>query len=167
MTEEYLDLVDENDQVIGREARSKVHEQGLLNFRCINAFVVNSEGKLWIPRRTAHKRLKPLALDISVGGHVESGSTYEETLIKEVSEELNIDLTKVPYREIGYFKGGEYDLRCFQKVYEIRQDEVPQYNPDDFMEYYWLTPQELMDKIEAGDVAKHDLPILIRQLYLK
>ncbi len=87
-TEEYLDLVDENDVVIGREKRSVVHKKRLNNFRVINVFIVNDEGKLWIPRRTAEKVNNPLALDMSVGGHVESGSTYEETFARETKEEL-------------------------------------------------------------------------------
>lgn len=167
MQEEYLDLVDENDNVISKEKRSEIYKNGLRNYRVINAFIVSSEGKLWIPRRTAKKDISPLGLDMSVGGHVESGSTYEETFKKEVREELNIDVNKVPHKQIGYFKSGEHGLRCFQKIYEINQDEVPDFNPDDFVEYYWLTPQELIKKIEQGDKSKGDLPILVKQLYLK
>ena len=166
MTEEYLDLVDENDNIIGREKRSVIYEKGLKNYRVINAFIMNSEGKLWIPRRTAHKKIYPLSLDMSAGGHVESGSTYEETFAKEVMEELNIDVNKVLWREIGYFKSGEHGLKCFQKVYEINQDAVPDFNLEDFIEYYWLTPQEFMEKVQQEREIKSDLTILIRNLYL-
>lgn len=106
------------------------------NYRVINAFIINSEGKLWIPRRTATKSIAPSALDMSAGGHIESGSTYEETLLKEIKEELDIDLNKIPYKEIAYFKAGEHGLHCFMKVYEIKQDTVPNFNYDDFVEYY-------------------------------
>lgn len=165
MDEEYLDLVDESDSVIGREDRSVIYSKRLNNYRVVNVFIVNSEGKLWIPRRTASKKIKPLALDFSAGGHVESGSTYEETFAKEVLEELNIDISKVVWREIGYFKTGEYGLSSFMKIYEIKQNEVPKFNREDFFEYYWLTPQELLKRIEEGDDAKGDLTILARKLY--
>ncbi len=165
-TEEYLDLVDENDNVIGKEKRSEIHKNKLPNFRVINAFIINDEGELWIPRRTADKVNDPLALDMSVGGHVESGSTYEETFIKETQEELNIDVTKIPYKEIGYFKAGEYGLKCFQKVYEIRQNTVPNFNQDDFVEYFWIKPKDLISWIEKGEPAKYDLPRLVKKLYL-
>lgn len=166
MQEEYLDLVDENDNVIGKEKRSIIYENKLSNYRVINAFIVNSEGRLWIPRRTANKKIYPSSLDMSVGGHVEAGSTYEETLAKEAMEELNVDVTKVPHKELGYFKAGELGLSSFMKVYEIRQNEVPDFNPEDFIEYYWLTPKKLIDKIENGDSAKSDLSILVKSLYL-
>jgi len=74
--DEYLDLVDLQDSVIGRKLRSEVYAEHLSNFRVVNAFVLNSKGELWIPRRTADKRIFPLCLDMSVGGHVESGESY-------------------------------------------------------------------------------------------
>jgi len=54
--DELLDLVDRNDKVIGREKRSIVYAKRLSNFRVINAFIRNSQGELWIPRRTAVKK---------------------------------------------------------------------------------------------------------------
>ena len=68
MDDEYLDLVNEKDEVIGKKLRSEVYAEGLSNFRVVNAFLVNSEGKLWLPRRGAHKRIFPLCLDMSMGG---------------------------------------------------------------------------------------------------
>ena len=81
--DEYLDLVDENDNVIGKEKRSIVYSKGLNNFRVVNLFIVNSEGKIWIPRRGPHKRIFPSALDMSMGGHVDSGETYEQAFKRE------------------------------------------------------------------------------------
>lgn len=165
--EEYLDLVDENDVVVGRELRSEIYKNGQHNYRVVNAFIVNSEGKLWIPRRTKTKSIAPLGLDFSVGGHVESGSDYVETLKKEAREELNIDIQTMPFKEVGYFKPGESGLSSFMKVYEIASEVVPVFNQDDFVEYYWLTPQEFVRKIESGDTCKGDLLILVKLIYLK
>jgi len=44
--DEYLDLVNENDEVIGRKLRSEIYAEHLSNFRVVNAFVVNSKGEL-------------------------------------------------------------------------------------------------------------------------
>jgi isopentenyldiphosphate isomerase len=100
-TEEILDLVNENDEVIGSMERSEVYVRGLSNFRVINVFLKNSDGKLFVPRRQLTKRLFPGALDVSCGGHVSSGETYLEACTKELGEELNIDFTKVSYRILG------------------------------------------------------------------
>lgn len=163
--EEWLDLVDENDQVIGKKLRAEVYAEGLLNYRVINVFVVNSAGKLWIPRRAAHKALFPLGLDVSAGGHVESGETYDESFAREVQEELNIDVSKTPYRVLGHMTPKD-GVHGYERVYEIQQEEAPAYNPDDFIEYFWLTPAELIARIEGGEKAKGDLPKLVKRFYL-
>lgn len=163
--DEYLDLVDENDQVVGKEKRSVVYQKKLSNFRVINAFIINSQGQIWIPRRTATKRVFPLCLDMSVGGHVESGETYEDALHRETLEELNIDLSSTPYKFLGHLTPPANNVSAFQKDYEIRMDKVPDYNPGDFVEYFWLTPKELFERIEKGDKTKNDLPKLVKIFY--
>ena len=162
--EEWLDLVDENDQVVEKKLRSEVYAQGLNNFRVVNAFVKNSKGELWIPRRSAHKSIFPLCLDISAAGHVSSGETYEEALHREVAEELNLDLTKIPYTLLGKVSP-EQGFSAFEQVYEILTDEVPDYNKDDFIEYFWFTPAEFRKHYFSGEKVKGDLPLLIRKFY--
>lgn len=163
--DEYLVLVDDNDTVIGKKLRSEVYAEGMSNFRVINAFVVNTKGELWIPRRTAHKRLFPLCLDVSVGGHVESGESYEETFARETQEELNVDVTQAPHRLLGTLTPKSDGVSAFMHVYEMSLTEAPTYNPDDFTEYFWLTPAELMARIHAGEKAKGDLPKLVEKFY--
>ena len=165
-TEEYLDLVDEDDKVIGRMLRSELHAKGLHNYRVINAFVINKAGKLWIPRRTAHKSLFPLALDISAAGHVASGETYEETFRREVQEELNVDIDTVPYRFLGALTPKD-GVHAFEHIWELQMEDVPNYNRDDFVEYFWFSPKELFEKLKAGDEAKSDLPKLVEIFYGK
>jgi len=36
----------------------------------INAFLINNQNEIWIPVRSAYKKLFILCLDASVGGHV-------------------------------------------------------------------------------------------------
>lgn len=163
--DEILDLVDENDVVIGQKKRSEIYSEGLSNFRVVNAFVVNKDGRMWIPRRTAHKKLNPLYLDFSVGGHVESGETYEETFRRETAEELNLDISKVEWIELGTMKPSTDGTLAFMKVYEIKMNKSPKYNTDDFVEYFWLTPGEFFEKLNRGDKSKYDLPKVIKNFY--
>ena len=165
MPDEYLDLVDKNDTVIGRKLRSEVYAEKLSNFRAVNAFLVNSEGRLWIPRRGPNKPYFPLCLDMSMGGHVESGETYEESFTRELSEELGIDASKTPWKLIGHLTPHDDGVSAFMNVYEIRTDEAPKFNTDDFTGYEWMSPKELLEKIEQGEKFKSDLPKLVRRFF--
>jgi isopentenyl-diphosphate delta-isomerase len=167
MQDEILILVDKNDAEIGTMPRSEVYAKRLSNFRVVNAFIKNSRGELWIPRRSAAKRMFPLCLDMSMGGHVEKGESYDETFVREMMEELNIDIRKTPWRTLGKITPHEHGTSAFMEVYELILEEAPNYNPDDFVEYYWLKPQAVLERLKNGDKSKGDLPVLIKHFYLK
>lgn len=165
IVDEYLDLVNFQDEIIGKKLRSAVYAEGLRNFRVVNAFLVNQQGQLWIPRRPLNKRLFPGALDMSMGGHVESGETYEQSFKRELMEELNINADETPWKERGYLTPQD-GVSAFMKVYEISTDTTPQFNSHDFVEGFWLSPLEVIERIEAGEYAKGDLPILVQKFYI-
>ncbi|CAM3483284.1 NUDIX domain-containing protein [Deinococcus saxicola] len=162
--EEWLDLVDEHDQVVGLTTREDAwkHQRPV---RVINAFFVNSRGELWIPRRTAAKRMFPGCLDMSVGGHVERGENDLSAFKRETREELNLDVDTLDWREITALSPFHTGLSAFMHVYEIRTDAAPDFNPADFSEAWWLTPAELLVRINAGEPARGDLAELVRRCY--
>ena len=162
---EYLDLVNDDDQVVGREDRAVIYSQKLSNYRVVNAFIVNSQGQFWIPRRTAHKRIFPLCLDFSVGGHVESGESYDESFRRETFEELNIDVDKVGFRLLGHLTPAKDGVSSFMNIYELKGEVAPDYNPNDFIGAEWLTPVELLDRIVRGEKVKDDLEKVIKSFY--
>jgi isopentenyldiphosphate isomerase len=164
MTIEILDLVDETDNVIGQISRDDAWATQA-RVRVVNAFVVNARGQLWIPRRTTDKKMFPNCLDMGVGGHVQSGESYLAAFRRETQEELNVDLDQFPWRKVAYFSPLETTLSAFMEVFEIQLEHTPAFNPDDFSESFWLTPQEAKHKIRAGDSAKGDLLELLERLY--
>ena len=166
MTEgvEWLDLVNERDEVVGRVTRAEAWQKRL-PVRVINAFLVNSRGELWIPRRTLSKTMFPGCLDMSVGGHVESGEDYLSCFKRETREELNLNVDALEWREIAAFSPFETNLSAFMRVYEIRSDTAPAYNPQDFSGGEWLRPTQLLSRIAFGDPAKGDLAELVRRCY--
>ncbi len=164
-SEEFLDLVDDNDNVIAKKTRTEIYRTGLKNYRVVNAFIKNSEGKLWIPRRGPNKRIFPLSLDFSMGGHVDSGEGYEQAFKREVAEELNLDMDTLEYRELGKLSPRINRVSSFMMVYEVAYSEAVNYNKNDFVEAYWLTPQELRERIHDGEKVKSDLPVLIEVFY--
>lgn len=164
MTDELLDLVDSSDTVIGTVYRSEVYTTGATNFRVVNAFIINEHGQLWIPRRTATKRLFPLCLDASMGGHVMSGETYDDACARELHEELGIRAQDHDLIHLGSLRPDIHGVSAFMRVYAIFSNTVPDYNTTDFCEYYWLAPSALHERVQAGDRCKGDLPLIVRHL---
>ena len=106
-------------------------------------------------------------MDGSAVGCVARGETYEEALHREVMEELNIDMQEREYRLLGKFSPHKHGTYCMSYVYEMKCDEVPDYDTQEFSEYFWLTPQEVIDKIQQGEKAKRDMRFFMSELFLK
>ena len=86
-----LEVIDENDNVIGLEDRTKVHKEGLLH-REIHVWFITPKGEIIFQHRAKDKDTYPDKLDATVGGHVEPNDSYEYTAIKECKEETGIDI---------------------------------------------------------------------------
>jgi isopentenyl-diphosphate Delta-isomerase len=87
--QEILEVVDADDRVVGHAARSEIHRRGLLH-RAVHVFVFDSQGNIYVQRRSASKDRHPLKLDSSAAGHVDPGESYRETAYRELEEELGI-----------------------------------------------------------------------------
>lgn len=88
---EQLEIVNENDEVIGLETRAKIHKDGLLH-REIHIWFITPKSEIIFQHRAKDNDTYPNKLDATVGGHVEPKMSYEETAIKECKEETGIDI---------------------------------------------------------------------------
>lgn len=163
---EILDITDNQDNIRGRRPRSEIKIGEFCNIRMVNGFLVNQEGKLWIPRRSAHKELFPSCLDMSFGGYVRSGEDYDEAFRRELKEELNIDLDTIRYTKLGKLSPHEDHISAFTTIYIIHTDKTPQFNTDDFSQAFWITPEDLIKKLKSGEPAKSDLLVLVENFLL-
>lgn len=65
MADELIDVVSNDDVVIGTELRSIVHQYGLQH-RGVHVFLVTPDTQLLVQLRSRHKEEFPLALDCSI-----------------------------------------------------------------------------------------------------
>lgn len=90
-TKELVDVVDENDEVIGTADKMAVYEDGLSN-RIVHVFVIHPEsGEIFIQRRSATVGYLPNFYCTSAGGHVGSKESYQVAASRELEEELGLN----------------------------------------------------------------------------
>ncbi len=93
---EYLEVVDEDNQVIGIADRQEIHEKGLRH-RSVHIFIFNTRGNLYLQKRSPSKDQYPEHWDTSAAGHTDPGESQKEAARRELQEELGLD---VPLMEV-------------------------------------------------------------------
>jgi len=84
---ELLDIVSEDDVVIGKDTRENIHQKHLIH-RGIHVLVINRQKEILLQKRSKLVDYYPGYFDASVGVHVLSGETYEQAAVRETQEEL-------------------------------------------------------------------------------
>jgi len=162
---EYLDLVDNDDNVIGKEDRNAIYTTGLRNYRVVNIFVLNSEGEILLPKRDSTRRIFPNCYDFSCGEHVKSGETYEQAAIRGLKEELNLsDLKLIPVGKLTPQNG----VSSFMKIYKVINPRRISPNKHEGIESIDFYPFDTIKNMISKNpkMFKDDIPKVINLLGL-
>ena len=90
--EEKFYVLNELGEFTGEIAtREECHKQGLWH-RAVYAFIIDDKGNILLQKRSENKKLWPNMWDVTVGGHVDAGEFGRQALIREVKEELGIEI---------------------------------------------------------------------------
>ena len=110
MSDEFVILVDENDNPIGTEEKVKCHLPNGKLHRAFTALLFDTDGKLILTRRAKEKMLWPGDWDGTFASHPRESETYVSSGERRMPEELGVEekldyLHKfeyhVPYKDIG------------------------------------------------------------------
>src|ERR1043166_1630185 len=141
MREEIFDVVNERDEVIGRQTRSEVHRLGLMH-RATHALVFNKRGKVFLQKRSMKKDRQPGLWDYSASGHVDSGEDYDACVVRELREEIGLHFAEVPKRLFNLAASSETDQEhvC---VYRREAEGPFQLHPDEIERGDWFDTAEV------------------------
>jgi isopentenyl-diphosphate delta-isomerase type 1 len=153
MSEEIFDVVDESDQVVGRETRREVHRRGLLH-RAVHILVFNAAGEVFLQKRSITKDSSPGLWDSSSSGHLDCGEDYDTCAIRELREEIGLKMAAAPER---VFKINACSLtgQEFVWVYRCRDEGPFTLHPEEIERGDWFRPEQVTRWISErpGDFA--------------
>jgi 8-oxo-dGTP pyrophosphatase MutT (NUDIX family) len=117
--DEILDIVDENDVVIGQSPRGEAYARGLRH-RCVFIQARDAEGRLFVHRRTPTKLVFPSLYDMFVGGVVGAGESYDSAALREAEEELGVRGLPRPVPLFTFLYDNGSGQTWWSAVYEVR-----------------------------------------------
>ncbi|MFI2736079.1 NUDIX domain-containing protein [Streptomyces sp. NPDC018711] len=143
--EEIVDVVDDNDRVVGQAPRGEVHARGLTH-RCVFIRVRDAEGRTFVHRRTSTKLSYPSLYDMFVGGVVGAGESYDEAALREAEEELGVSGLPRPEPVLTFlFDSGEG--KWWSAVYEVRCELPVDPQVEEVAWHAFLTDGELEERL--------------------
>lgn len=116
---ELIDIVDENNVVIGPQIRAEMRKNRLIH-RATYAFIRNSRNYFYVQKRSAIKDYCPSYYDPTPGGVVGAGESYDLTNKREVAEEMGIK--DVPMKHLFTFYFEDNRVRCFGDAWDVVYD---------------------------------------------
>ena len=157
MAEEIFDVVNAQDQVIGQERRSVVHQRGLRH-RAVHILIFNRKGELFLQKRSINKDVSPGCWDSSCCGHVDAGETYEFAVWRELIEELGLELSPAERKGIRMLfkvEACEETGQEFVHVYRLEQEGPFELHPEEIDDGRWFTISEVNQLVaeEPEEVA--------------
>ena len=165
--EEFVILVDGDDNPIGKEEKVKCHLPNGRLHRAFTALIFNKEGKLLLTRRSDSKMLWPGEWDGTVASHPREGETYVSSAERRMPEEIGITCQMnyvnkfeyhVPYKEIG----SENEV-CGTLLAIVDNFEESSLIKDEISAIKWITPDEL--KVELENNRDIYCPWMVIALY--
>lgn len=151
--DEKLDIVDEDDNVVGQAPRGTAYARGLRH-RCVFIEARDAQGRVFVHRRTPTKLVFPSRYDMFVGGVVGAGESYDDAALREAEEELGVsDLPQpVPLFTFLYtpepvdgVPGGGW----WSSVYEVRCTSPVRPQAEEVAWHTFLTDAELAERLDG------------------
>ncbi|MFA6273714.1 MAG: NUDIX domain-containing protein [Candidatus Paceibacterota bacterium] len=148
---EYIDLVDENNNLTGQnELRSVVHSTGLWH-RTVHIYFFRKIGKNFeflVHLRSKYKDLHPNCWDTRFGGHIKSGVGIKAGVISEIKEELGLDIDFSKLIEGEWKKRNNYPNCEFTKTYYLEYNDSLQnlsFDDGEVQEIKWLSTNDIIN----------------------
>lgn len=125
MQDEQLDIINEQNEVIGVIGKSIAHKDGTLH-RIVIGELINSKGEYCFVKQ-AGDRQDPGTFVSPIGGHIQSGESADDALVRECEEEVGFTPTEHNFvgstiynREVIGRKENHlflvYQIKCNQEI---------------------------------------------------
>ncbi|MCQ2469039.1 MAG: NUDIX domain-containing protein [Ruminococcus sp.] len=131
LTDEFVNIVDENDRLTSEcIPRSVVHRNGKLHPTVHIWFIRRRDMGVHVllQKRSHEKDICPDCYDVSTAGHVTQGDEFKKTALKEIHEELGIDVPSNKLIFLGmrhsHYEFGEIHDNELVAVYIYKGDHI-------------------------------------------
>ena len=151
---ETWDILDENGNLTGKTMHKgdKIVWQEGIYHPGADVWIINSENKLLIQKRSPEKKFEPNVWAMT-GGTVIYGEIPVETVAREANEELGIEIPQDQLKLVTKFKTGNVWVMAFilRNNYDITKMT---FQEEEVSTAKWATIEEVDEIFESGNFIK-------------
>ena len=154
MPDEYVILVDEQDNEIGQLEKMEAHRLGLLH-RAFSIILINHKGEMLLQQRAAHKYHSPLLWTNTCCSHQRPGESCLGAAQRRLIEEMGMEV------ELSESFSFLYKAKLDQGLTEHELDHVffgytnqnPVINTEEVAAYKWISMEALLQDLDRSPEA--------------
>ncbi|MFA7617073.1 MAG: isopentenyl-diphosphate Delta-isomerase [Weeksellaceae bacterium] len=149
--EEFVVLIDRDDQPIGLMEKQQAHYAGLLH-RAFSVFVFNSKGELLIHQRAAEKYHSPKLWTNTCCSHPREDETYEQAAHRRLKEEMGFDCAieeKFHFIYKAELEPGLFEHELDRVFFGFYDGEM-NLNPEEVMDAKWISIEDLKNDMDEN-----------------
>jgi len=151
MADELLDIYDETGQPLGvKKPRLAVHQDGDWH-KVVHVYIINKNGDYLVHLRSPLKDLSPNCWDTRFGGHVIAGDDFNKTVIKELKEELRLDISfnNLIEGQISSYnsKNNNEIAKNYFYIFDGNIEDLS-FDDNEVVEVKWLKPETIISSME-------------------
>ncbi len=164
--EEYLEIINENGEVIGLAPRSEIHGNPSLMHRVVHVLVFNEKGDILLQKRSMNKDVAPGKWDTSVGGHVNPGEDLLGSAMREMEEELGIKGKDLEYL-YSYVHTNPYETEHVTTFGVVHNGPVT-FNREEIEEVRFWSIDDIKESLGKGilsDNFEEEINLYLSRLY--
>jgi isopentenyl-diphosphate delta-isomerase len=145
---EYVVLVDDQDNAIGKMEKQQAHVEGVLH-RAFSIFIFNSEKKLLLQKRASSKYHCGGLWTNTCCSHPRENENIQDAAIRRLQEEMGMHCQLQPIFSFVYraeFENGltEYE---FDHVFFGESDQTPELNLEEVEDFRYVGMEQLQTEI--------------------
>ena len=164
---EFLDIVNDKDEVVGRAPKDEIYEKRWPH-RIVEVVLFNDRNELALQLRSMKKKGYPGYWAPTASGHVHAGESYEQAAVRELEEETGVTTdikfawkefiqakvfwNNLPITKILAFFTGRYDGSFVAQLSEV-----------DRVEFFSL--QKIKQMINSGEKMHPELLVFMKNRF--
>jgi len=146
--EEWLPLVNDQGEIIGKAPRSACHKGEKLLHPVVHLHVFNHQNHIYLQKRPMNKLVQPGKWDTAVGGHISVDETLETALKREAWEEIG--LTQFSAKLVKTYRWDSEIESELVYVFVTHDFKTIHLHSEEVVEGRFWTPKQIESNIGLG-----------------